>query len=194
MKKTFAAVAAAIMTVFASFGASEYEFVTRDNGSSYIKINQNLESFSFKSDFKSIGNSGRVGYVVYPNDLSESDYGSYMAYITENASNPQFGKSLSDGNVKLGSLKSGTRVGFYLLRNNGNVVTATAFVEKNGTQYLEFDKNGGSGKDEWMSIEGVSAVPESVPTGAPLPGALAALLVGGVGAFAARRRRASKAE
>ena len=42
-----------------------------ENGSSYIQINQDLASFSFHSDFKSIGNSGKVGYVVYSQDLAE---------------------------------------------------------------------------------------------------------------------------
>lgn len=175
-----------------SFGAiednDEFALVTRSNGSSYIQIKQDLDSFSFHSDFKSIGNSGKVGYVVYPQGLSEDQF---SAYLKTHADNAQFAKKINNGLVDLGTLKAGDRVGFYLDRNNGDMVYKTVFVDKHGTTYLEFDKNGGTGKDEWMSIGNVKAVGH-VTAGGPLPGFLAVLLVGGLGAGAMRlcKRRA----
>ena len=81
-------------------------------------------------------------------------------------------------------------MGFYLERNNGTTVYETLFVAKHGTDYLEFSKNGvGSSKDEWMSIENVKAVGHT--SGAPLPGVLAVLLVGGLGAGAVKLRKRS---
>lgn len=110
-----------------------------------------------------------------------------------NASGAQFGKKVNDGVVDLGELKSGDRVGFYLERNNGDIVYETVFTEKHGVDYLEFSKNGvGNSKDEWMSIDSVIAVPSassSTPSGAPLPGALAVIMVGGVGAAAFFRKK-----
>lgn len=44
------------------------------------------------------------------------------------------------------------------------------FEQFHNTNYITFDKNGG-GKDEWMSIENVNAIPETNPNGAPLTGA-----------------------
>lgn len=178
------ALASTLMT-FGAFADDAYTLVTKKDGSSYIQINKDLDSFSFNSDFKSIGNSGKVGYVVYSQDLHDDQLADYLKTHSGKA---EFAKKINDGLVDLGALKAGDRVGFYLDRKNGETVYATAFVTKHGTDYLEFDKNGGSGKDEWMSIEGVKAV-GSVPTGAPLPGALAVLLVGGIGAGAMKLRR-----
>lgn len=73
------AAAAATLSLFAD---SAYEFVTKDNGNgygySYIKINQDLDSFSFKSDWHSLGNAGKVGYVVYTSDMSDEQMAAYM--------------------------------------------------------------------------------------------------------------------
>ena len=69
-----------------------------DYGYSYIQINQDLDSFKFKSDWHSLGNAGKVGYVVYPSDLSKEEFASYME---SNANNPQFRKSVNGGVVDL---------------------------------------------------------------------------------------------
>lgn len=172
------------------FAEEAYTLVNAENGYSYIQINQDLDAFSFKSDFKSIGNGGQVGYVVYSSDMSDEQ----MAAAMEQGSHPpspQFAKKIDNGIVDLGARKAGDRIGFYQVHNDGRILTTTEFVEKNGTTYLEFDKNG-SGKDEWMSIENISATSASsaaAPTGAPLPGALAVLLVGGLGAGAMKKSR-----
>ncbi len=184
MKKTacFAALALA-----ASIAPAEdaFTFVNDgDYGYSYIQINQDLASFKFKSDWHSLGNAGRVGYVVYPTDLKQDQLADYME---ANANNPQFRKSANGGVVDLGELKAGDRVGFYEVRPNGGTYTQTAFKEWKDHVWLAFDKNGGNGKDEWMSITDIAAQAASntsAPSGAPLPGALAALLVGGIGAGA----------
>ena len=156
-----------------------------DYGYSYIQINQDLDSFTFKSDWHSLGNAGRVGYIVYPNGLSKESLGSYME---ANANNPQFRKSINGGVIDLGALKAGDRVGFYEERPNGGVYTQSAFKDWKDQKWLAFDKNDGSGKDEWMTITEISATAAggniAPPSGAPLPGALAVLLVGGVGAGA----------
>ncbi len=178
--------AAAALTTFGSFADEPaYQLVTKENGYSYIQINQNLDSFSFHSDFKSIGNSGKVGYVVYSQDLNDDQLGDYLK---ANAGNAEFAKKINNGLVDLGALNAGDRVGFYLDRNNGDVIYTTSFAEKHGTDYLDFTKNGtGSSKDEWMSISNVKAVART--SGAPLPGLLAVFLVGGLGAGALKMRK-----
>ena len=186
------AAAAATLSLFAD---SAYEFVTKDNGNgygySYIKINQNLDSFSFKSDWHSLGNAGKVGYVVYTSDMSDEQMAAYMEQSSHPPA-PEFQKSINDGVVDLGSFKAGDRVGFYEVRPNGGIYTMSAFKEWNGETWLAFDKNAGAGKDEWMSITDVSAVPPSVPTGAPLPGVLAVLLIGGLGAGSMKLRKRNR--
>lgn len=182
---------AATMFALGAFGAA-FEFVNDGNyGYSYVQINQDLDSFSFTPDWHSLGNAGRVGYVVYTSDMSAEDR---AAYMEANANNPQFGKHVNGGTVNLGSLSAGDKVGFYEVRPNGGVYTQSAFKDWNDSTWLAFDKNGGHGKDEWMSIGDISASEaggsgsgtggSGAPTGAPLPGALAVLLVGAVGAGA----------
>ena len=205
MKKIacFTALALAAMVAVAD---DAFTFVNDgDYGYSYIQINQDLDSFSFKSDWHSLGNAGQVGYVVYTSDMSDADR---AAYMEANANNPEFRKSVNGGVLDLGSLKAGDRVGFYEVRPNGGTYTQSAFKDWKDKTWLAFDKNGGHGKDEWMTIEDVSAQVAggstgggtsggtsggtgggtgggtSAPSGAPLPGALAVLLVGGVGAGA----------
>ena len=193
--KKIASIMALALAASVAVADDAFTFVNDgDYGYSYIQINQDLDSFSFKSDWHSLGNAGRVGYVVYTADMSDSDR---AAYMEANANDPQFRKSVNGGVVNVGALKEGDRVGFYEVRPNGGTYTQSAFKELHGKQVLAFDKNGGGGKDEWMSIEDISAQPAGgggsgggsgggtgAPSGAPLPGALAVMLVGGFGAGA----------
>lgn len=186
---------AATLFALGAFGAA-FEFVTSADGYSYIQINENLDSFTFNPDWHSLGNAGRVGYVVYTSDMSAEDR---AAYMEANANNPQFGKHVNGGTVNLGSLSAGDKVGFYESRPNGGVYTHTSFEDWKGGTWLAFDKNGGHGKDEWMSLGDISTTEtggssggtgggtsggSGAPSGAPLPGALAVMLVGAVGAGA----------
>ena len=167
-----------------------------DYGYSYVQINQDLDSFSFTPDWHSLGNAGRVGYVIYTSDMSG---GERAAYMEANANNPQFQKNMNGGMVEVKDLKAGDKVGFYEVRPNGGTYTQSAFKDWHDKTWLAFDKNDGSGKDEWMSIDdisvqtsgdtregtrGGSGSSSDVPSGAPLPGALAVILVGVVGAGA----------
>ena len=187
--KTAVGAIAATLMAFGAVADEAYTLVTKENGSSYIQINQDLDSFSFHSDFKSIGNSGKVGYVVYSQDLTDDQL---REYLVAHSGNAQFGKHINDGLVDLGSLKSGDRVGFYLERKNGDTIYTTVFATFHNMDYIDFTKNGvGSSKDEWMSISNVKAVGH-VTAGGPLPGVLAVLLIGGLGAgsMKLRKRRA----
>ena len=186
---------ALMSAAFCLFGADAFTFVNDgDYGYSYVQINQDLDSFSFTPDWHSLGNAGKVGYVVYTADMSESERASYME---ANANNPQFQKRVNGGLVEIKDLKAGDKVGFYETRPNGSTYTQTAFKDWKDSTWLAFDKNGGHGKDEWMSLGEISAVEHGgssggtssgsgtgAPNGAPLPGALAVLLVGMVGAGA----------
>ncbi len=183
-----AGIAASLST--GAFAAEPFEFVTAANGNgfAYIQINEDLDSFSFHSDFKSIGNSGKVGYYLYPDGLSGKELADYVK-ATVAAGDAEFAKKIDSGLVDLGALKAGDRVGFFLDRNNGDTVSTWDFAEKHGVTYIDFTKNGvGSSKDEWMSISDPVAKVHA-PAGAPLPGVLAVLLVGGMGAGALKLRR-----
>lgn len=185
IRKVLCAVAASLAAVFciaADEGA--YTLVTKENGYSYIQINQDLAAFSFTSDFKSIGNSGKVGYVKYSQGLTDDQL---AEYIKTHADDAEFGKKIDGGQVELGALSAGDRVGFYLQRNNGVTVYETAFVVRHGEDYLAFEKNGGSGNGAAMSISNMKTT-SAPPSGQPLPGLLAVLLVGGIGAGAFKLR------
>lgn len=188
MKKLIAI--ALMLATFNMFGADAFTFVNDgDYGYSYVKINQDLESFSFKPDWHSLGNAGKVGYVVYTADMSDADR---AAYMEAHANDPRFQKKVNDGVVEIKNLKAGEGIGFYEVRPNGSTYTQTAFKDWHGQTWLAFDKNGGHGKDEWMSIGNVTTTTPAAPTGAPLPGALAAMLVGLTGAGAYKFRNAKK--
>ena len=122
--------------------------------------------------------------------MSDSDR---AAYMEANANNPEFGKHVNGGVVDLGSLKVGDRVGFYEVRPNGGTYTHSTFKEWKDQTWLAFDKNDNHGKDEWLSIAEI-AVQEAdgnigALSGAPLPGILAILLVGGTASLALVKKR-----
>ena len=185
MKKVICSVALAFAASVA-MADEAFTFVNDgDYGYSYIQINEDLASFKFKSDWHSLGNAGKVGYVVYPVDMAKEDLGAYME---ANANNPEFRKSVNDGVLDLGARQAGDRIGFYEVRPNGGTYTQSAFKEWKDQIWLAFDKNGGSGKDEWMTIADITAQSANgatpPPSGAPLPGVLSVLLVGCRGAGA----------
>lgn len=186
MNKKILAVLLTGLTVFGVQAEEAYSLVNDAQGYSYIQINQDVSDFSFVSDFKSIGNSGMVGFFVYPAGLEGQALKDYIAKFP--ADDAKFAKHINDGTVDLGALKEGDRVGFYLDRKNGDLVRGWDFQSKNGTTYIAFDKNGGKGKDEWMSIADVKTDTDR-PSGQPLPGALAMLLLGGVGLGAVKKFR-----
>jgi len=182
-----------LVTSIICFGDA-FEFINSNDGYSYIQINENIGSFTFKSDWHSLGSAGKIGYVIYSSDMNDSEK---AAYMEANANNPQFGKKINNGVVSLGSLSAGDKVGFYEVRPNGGVYTHSSFEDWKDEIWLAFDKNGGHGKDEWMTIQDVSystsdspSAPSS-PNGAPLPGALAVFLVGiaGAGAYKAGKKK-----
>ena len=201
MKKIIAALVSGL-AVCGAMADEAYTLVNDPQGYSYIKINQDIDSFTFVSDFKSIGNGGTVGFFLYPAGLEGQELKDYIANFP--ADNPDFAKKVNGGKVDLGSLKAGDRVGFYENKNGHGIVRGWDFQTKNGTTYIAFDKNGGTGKDEWMSIENITAGVGGgsgsgsgsgnggSPSGAPLPGALVMLALGGAG-FGALKLKRNKA-
>lgn len=185
------AVWAMVLAAGAAFAQEAYTLVNDDAGYSYIQINSDLDSFSFKSDFKSVGNSGKVGFYVYPETLTGDALKDYISAYP--ATDAKFAKHIDGGTINLGGLKAGDRVGFYLDRKNGDIVRSWNFADKHGTTYIEFNKNGiGSSKDEWISMADIKAtVATPHISGQPLPGLMAVLLLAGgvMGAGSVRRRR-----
>ncbi len=188
MKKLFltfglivAATIASAATQYPLSGNSDsYEFILGSRGgeNGYIQINQNITSFTFSTDFGSVGNAGTLGFYTYTDDPTVATDGG-VAFRKSNGSE-----------IDLGSLTEGEKVGFYLTRNNGDILTDFFFVQEDDNIYLKFTKNTGNGKDEMFLIANVSYANSGKTSGQPLPGILAALLVGG-GVAAYRRKRAA---
>lgn len=171
-----------------------FELINDAQGYSYLKINEDMNGFAFNSDFKSIGNSAKVGVYKYPDGLTGKDLQDYINSFDANEA--MYKKSINHGLVVIGDVKAGDRIGFYLQRNNGDLIRKWDFVlDYHNKNYIEFDKNfSRSSKDEWMSFEDVqwSIVDVQPPvSGTPLPGSFAVLLIGGAMAgFKKLRRRA----
>ncbi|MBS1452768.1 MAG: hypothetical protein HP002_05210 [Lentisphaeria bacterium] len=177
MKKAWLSVLAAILCV-PVWAAHQYElnFGGRgENGS--ISVLENLESLSLQVSFKSAGGAG-LGYYTYRDEPSKNTPGDRL-----------FGKQ-DGGTIDLGPFAAGDNIGFFLKRKNGSIVSDFSFLEKDGVLYLTFDKNGGSGGDEFVQIGSITATPFApAPSGQPLPGVVAALAVGGMAVAAGRWRR-----
>ena len=177
MKKAWLSVLAAILCV-PVWAAHQYElnFGGRgENGS--ISVLENLESLSLQVSFKSAGGAG-LGYYTYRDEPSKNTPGDRL-----------FGKQ-DGGTIDLGPFAAGDNIGFFLKRKNGSIVSDFSFLEKDGVLYLTFDKNGGSGGDEFVQIGSITATPAApAPSGQPLPGVVAALAVGGMAVAAGRWRR-----
>lgn len=185
MKKQLTILFSSILVINV-FGQESFEFVNSTDGYSYIQINENIESFTFTPDWHSLGNAGKVGYVIYTSDMNAEDRATYME---ANANNPQFGKKINNGIVNFGPLNTGDKVGFYEERPNGSIYTHTSFEDWKDETWLAFDKNGGHGKDEWMSISGIQITSSEAPNGAPLPGVLAIIFAGGIGATMLKKKK-----
>ena len=172
------------LTLAATVVAAEDAFTFVNDGNySYVQINQDLDSFSFKADWHDFDGRGeKVGYVVYSSDMTAEQR---AAYIKENASadNAEFGGKKGSSDVDLGALKAGDLVGFYGVRD-GEIYTASIFEFGRWGTKVELDIDGKCACDKDFTIGSITAVPTATPNGAPLPGALAVLLVGGVGAGA----------
>ena len=177
MKKAWLSVLAAILCV-PVWAAHQYElnFGGRgEHGSSSVL--ENLESLSLQVSFKSAGGAG-LGYYTYRDEPSKNTPGDRL-----------FGKQ-DGGTIDLGPFAAGDNIGFFLKRKNGSIVSDFSFLEKDGVLYLTFDKNGGSGGDEFVQIGSITATPFApAPSGQPLPGVVAALAVGGMAVAAGRWRR-----
>ncbi len=106
--------------------------------------------------------------------------------------------------VNIGSISAGSDLKFYL--TNNSITNGTASVNWKGWgsgwdvaadtyEYIHFGANYGKWDNKYVTttfkVDGTPA-----PTGQPLPGALAALLVGGAGAgaFAIRRKKTAAAK
>lgn len=205
---------AAVAMSISAFADELYSLVNNGvGGNSYILINQNLDAFSFDVlKYENAALNGHAGYFVYSEDLSGK---ALQNYVKENGVNI----AKNQTTVDVGALKEGDKVGFYKWEKtysflgptkttydtefmlgtkvvsrstdwHGNVTetvldTGTFVDYISGSSYQ-------TGNGGWMKID-ISATPASTtPTGAPLPGALAALLIGGLGAgsMKLRKRRA----
>ncbi len=100
----------------------------------------------------------------------------------------------------LGTFSSGDKIGIWIANESGEIFTST----NTGNQDYTFGKSGSSGDDFclYQGSAGIFLTPShweyqlsetAAPSGQPLPGVLASLLIGGGVAYLARRRKKSAA-
>ncbi len=199
MKKLMLIIASAM--AFCLTADDQLWSIAKPNGGlHYISIDQNLESFSFDVlKYENCGLNGHTGYFVYTEDMSGK---ALENYIKENGVDI----AKNQTTVDVGALNEGDKVGFYKWESSWGGkktidtsyiigtkvvsrstdrwgrVTETVLDEGTFVDYISGNSYQ-SGSGGWMKIE-ISAVPASgKPTsGAPLPGALAVMLVGLAGA------------
>ena len=208
-KAVMVAAMAATLGLFAEEGEA-YSLINNGiGGQSYIQINQDLDAFSFDVvKYENSALNGHAGYFVYSEDLSGKALENYVK-----ANGVDIAKNQTTVNV--GELKEGDKVGFYKWEKTGFLGTikktydtefmlgtkvvshstdwhgnVTETVLDTGTfvDYISGDSYQ-TGRGGWMKIEITATPAEGGPTGAPLPGALAVLLVGGLGAGAMKKAR-----
>lgn len=182
MKKALISAFTTVVAVVA-LATEQYEF-----GANYLQINEDVANLSiYSGDFHSVGAAGRIGIITLEAGMTAADID---AAVKKSIAEGGAVWSKKNPTVDLGAVAAGTKLSFYLVRPNGLVVNVGDFgTDAKKGRYLEFDKNGGSGKDERIyNIEVTASTPAS---GQPLPGALAVfLLAGGVcGAAAVRKHK-----
>ena len=159
LRKGVFAVVAALAVGFAFAAEGD---VTVDTSTGRLVANGDLRGITF--DSSGLG-SGSVGYIAY--------YGKGETYKKE----IEIGVATSTK-----SLKSSDSVGFYYISSSGATVTSDSLVEVGEGEYKVVFGGGTVGGDA-LTIKNVR------PTGQPLPGFLAILLVGGAGAGALKLRK-----
>ena len=166
--------------------AYQYEDIIGVNGNSlYAMGNYNDVTLTFTG----LGNSWKTLTVEATDALGN---------VTTNT------VAITGDSVNIGSISAGSDLKFYL--SDASTVQGTANVNWKGWgsgwdtaadtyEYLHFGANYGKWDNKYVTttfkVDGTAA-----PTGQPLPGALAALLVGGAGAgaFAVRRKKTATAK
>lgn len=210
-----------------------FEFVNSPDGYSYLRINQDVDSF--KISISGYGEaaahdnpSGKWGeghfkYFTYRGDIQREvvmaghGYQRHATTILKDSATSEIIEptAIAKGTeiVDFGSLAAGTKIGFAFDDRGTDEwsfkFTDSGLYQKGGSRYYTynaaddemlvnfgqmvysgFSKNN---LDDWMVISVSATASAGTPSGAPLPGALAVLLVGGVGAgafaFGKKRKR-----
>lgn len=174
-----------LFSTLSIFATDQISLINDENGYSYLKINEDINAFGFESDFKSVGNSGKVGIFKYPNGLEGQALKDYIAEYDKN--DAKFSKHENNGIISFGNVSQHDRYGFYLVRNNGDIIWEWDWEYDHGDWYIGFDKNN-HGKDEWIKV-GQFYGHRPDPNGAPLPGSFAILCIGGIACVWVQRRK-----
>lgn len=188
-----------------------WSLVRPEGGFHYISIDQNLDAFSFDVlKYENCGLAGHAGYFVYTDGMSGESLDNYIkengVLIGKNQTTVDVG-ALNEGD-KVGFYKTETTTVGHGWNQTQKTTIDTGYII--GTKVVQHstdwfghttetildegifvDYISGStyqtGDGGWMKID-IAATPASsssggtgVPNGAPLPGALAVLLVGSVG-------------
>lgn len=196
-------------------GEQLWSLVRPEGGFHYISIDQNLDAFSFDVlKYENSSLNGHTGYFVYTEDMSGDDLENYIkengVQIAKNQTTVDVG-ALNEGD-KVGFYKwdttgscwnqqtkidTGYIIGTKVVsRTTGMWGHTTETILDEGT-FVDYISGSTyqSGNGGWMKIEisasasaggGGGSEPAS---GAPLPGALAVMLVGGIGSLCAKKKR-----
>lgn len=215
MKKLLTIALAAIFSIGTFASETLWSLVRPEGGFHYISIDQNLDAFSFDVlKYENNALNGHAGYFVYTDDMSGKELENYVkengVKIEKNQTTVDVG-SLNEGD-KVGFYKwdttgcfgnqhttidTGYIIGTKVVSRStdwwGNV-TETILDEGTFVDYIS-GSTYQTGNGSWMKID-ITATPASsgsggtdAPNGAPLPGALAILLVGGIGAGAMAKKK-----
>ncbi|MBQ6011101.1 MAG: hypothetical protein IJL17_21405 [Kiritimatiellae bacterium] len=200
-------------------GEQLWSLVRPEGGFHYISIDQNLDAFSFDVlKYENASLNGHAGYFVYTDEMSGQELENYIkengVNIAKNQTTVDVG-ALNEGD-KVGFYKwdtttvgcgwnqtqrttidTGYIIGTKVVSRSTDMwghTTETILDEGTFVDYISGDTYQ-SGNGGWMKIEisasasaggGGGSEPAS---GAPLPGALAVMLVGGIGSLCAKKKR-----
>ena len=219
MKKllTTALAATVSLGLFAE-GEQLWSLVRPEGGFHYISIDQNLDAFSFDVlKYENASLNGHAGYFVYTDEMSGKELENYIkengVAIEKNQTTVDVG-ALNEGD-KVGFYKwdttgcfgnqhttidTGYIIGTKVVSRSTDMwghTTETILDEGTFVDYISGDTYQ-SGNGGWMKIEisasaaaGGGSGGSEPANGAPLPGALAVMLVGGIGSLCAKKKKRS---
>lgn len=170
-KGLFAAVAAlAVGFAFAEDG------IIVDDASGRISIGEGVSGISFDT---SGVRGGSVGYVVYPRIVSAGDHLNVV---------PVQRGIIVGNNTTISGLNEGDSVGFYYIDSAGETFNSDLLNHVGGATFGVVFSGGEVGGGA-LTISNIKIKTKPGPSGMPLPGFLAILLVGGAGAGALKLRK-----
>jgi hypothetical protein len=190
-----------LVIAFGLFLAANSLMAAYQYNNNYLTLNGTLKDHN--ENFLVGTDSNLTLNIIGLNQGSLSDWSGLIVETTNASGTTSQTVAITGNSINIGNVTAGDTLKFYLTGSQGTTNNSYDGTWGSGWdynpeagidmyEYLYFAGNYGQWVSGYVSVQfQISGTPTPAPTGQPLPGALAALLVGGAGAgaFAIRRKK-----